>query len=166
VVDYAALQRQAERDGRKCVVGALIHDGVGNVFVLRRSLDTALFAGCWDIVGGHVEAGEGLLDALGREITEETGWTLHHIRALVGINDWAPAADEGTPGADHGWRREFDFLVDVSGDLNHPRLAKGEHIEFRWIGPESVHVLDEDVDKDPALGLVRRAVRRALELVT
>jgi 8-oxo-dGTP pyrophosphatase MutT (NUDIX family) len=44
--------------------------------VHRRSWDRRTFPGCWDIVGGHVEAGEDLLTALNREVEEETGWQL------------------------------------------------------------------------------------------
>lgn len=57
----AALMVQAAIDQRQCVVGALIVDGRGRVFVHRRSLQRRLFPRCWDTVGGQVEAGEGLL---------------------------------------------------------------------------------------------------------
>jgi 8-oxo-dGTP pyrophosphatase MutT (NUDIX family) len=55
---------QAAIDQRQCVVGALIVDGRGRVFVHRRSLQRRLFPRCWDTVGGQVEAGEDLLAAL------------------------------------------------------------------------------------------------------
>ena len=111
-------------------VGALILDGAGRVFVHRRGWDRMLFPGCWDIVGGHVEPGEGMLDALAREVEEETGWRLVGTPVLAHVGEW-----EG--------RREFDFLVDVEGDLDNPRLEIPEHIDFRWVEPAELLVLDE-----------------------
>jgi hypothetical protein len=48
-IDYAALQREAEHDGHKPVVGALILDCAGRVFVHRRGWDRSFLPGCWDI---------------------------------------------------------------------------------------------------------------------
>jgi 8-oxo-dGTP pyrophosphatase MutT (NUDIX family) len=96
-----------------------------------------------------VEPGEGLLDALAREIEEETGWTLVGTPTLVQVADW-----EG--------RREFDFLVDVEGDLSRPRLEVPQHVEFRWLGPSDLDLLDENQDVDG--GQIRRLVELALRL--
>src|SRR6185437_15979901 len=71
------------------VVGAVIFDGEGRAFAQRRSYDRKLFPGCWDVVGGHVETGEGLLIALARELHEETGWTLHQVLASLGTYEWS-----------------------------------------------------------------------------
>ena len=59
---------QAAAEGKFCVVGALIRNAQGRVFVQKRAPDRRLFPSCWDVVGGHVEANEGLYDALAREI--------------------------------------------------------------------------------------------------
>jgi 8-oxo-dGTP diphosphatase len=104
-VDLAGLQRAAEAEGRRCVVGALIRDEHGRVFVHRRGWERSFLPGCWDIVGGHVEGGEGLLEALEREVAEETGWTVAGEPALVYVADW------DAPGEPPTARREFDFLV-------------------------------------------------------
>src|SRR4051812_5096736 len=61
--------------------GALIMNSDGRLFVQRRSPTRSLFPNAWDIVGGHLEAGETVIEALRREITEETGWRLTHIVA-------------------------------------------------------------------------------------
>jgi 8-oxo-dGTP pyrophosphatase MutT (NUDIX family) len=111
--------------------------------------------GCWDVVGGHVDSGESLQVALAREIAEETGWQLVGTPELVDVNDWETAAEGGV----HR-RREFDFLVEVAGDLSAPRLERPKHIEARWIGPGDLATLDEN--RAPGDGLIRRLVELAL----
>lgn len=146
---------QAAADQRACVVGALILDERGRVFVHRRGWERRLFPGCWDIVGGHVEPGEDLLAALGREIAEETGWQLRGLPQLVSVADWQSHTD-----GEVLRRREFDFLVEVAGDLSRPRLEVPKHVEFRWLGPGELDLLDENRGTDD--GLVHRLVELAL----
>jgi 8-oxo-dGTP pyrophosphatase MutT (NUDIX family) len=105
--------------------GALILDDDGRIFVQRRSPDRSLFPNAWDIVGGHLEPGESTMDALRREIQEETGWRLTHV-----IAELPPVTYTGEDGHE---RVEDDFLVRVEGDLRRPRLEEGKHTEYRWI---------------------------------
>lgn len=158
MIDHDALQRQAAADGRRCVVGALILDARGLAFVHRRGPDRAFLAGGWDLVGGHVEAGETLLEALEREVAEESGWRLVGSPQLVFVGDWwTDRADPTTA------RREFDFLVNVEGDLGRPRLERPKHVEHRWIGPDKLDLLDENAGRDD--GMVRHLVGLALRSV-
>ena len=93
-----------------------------------------------------MEPGEGLLEALAREVMEGTGLTLAGVRRLLIVMDWELAADEASnlhPPRTRRYR-EFDFLVDVSTDLARPRLEEGKQIEFRWIGPDDVGLLSEN----------------------
>ncbi|HEY7415251.1 MAG TPA: NUDIX domain-containing protein [Ktedonobacteraceae bacterium] len=131
-----ALQTEAEAEGKRCCVGALIFNHQGRLLLQKRSPDRKLFPNCWDIIGGHVEPGETLTAALAREIREETGWELSCLISLVHICEW-----EAEP---YGTRREFDFLVEVEGDLEHPRLEKGKHTAFRWINLEDLDVLKKE----------------------
>ena len=91
-----------------------------------------VFPGVWDIVGGHVEAGETAEGALGREIEEETGWRLRRIVAR--IVDW-------------GWehdgvlRHEADYIVEVDGDLSAPQLENGKHDAHAWVGPNDLELM-------------------------
>lgn len=133
------LQQTAEADGRECVVGALILNPQGQVFAMRRAPTRRLFPGCWDIVGGHVEPGEALLDALAREITEETGWTLRRVVGLVEVFDWEVQASGHTQ-----YKREFDFLVEVDGDLTLPQIEVDKFTEGRWFGLDQIEVLPEN----------------------
>ena len=151
-----ALQRGAERAGREAVVGAVIVDPAGRAFAQRRAPHRRLFPGCWDIAGGHVEAGETLYAALAREIGEEAGWRLRAIIDLVGVFDWATEW-EGR----RTERREFDFLVAVDGDLARPRLEEEKISEFRWLASNELDVLREN--RAPADLAVYRIVKQGLE---
>src|SRR5581483_4639386 len=83
----AELQAKAESSGKQCLVGAVIINRQGQAFVQKRSLTRKLWPGCWDLVGGHVEPGETLEEALRREIREETGWKLARINAIIDVYD-------------------------------------------------------------------------------
>ena len=51
-----------------------IFNGVGRIFVNRRSLNKEFYPGYWSIVfGGHVHAGESYEEAVARELKEEAG---------------------------------------------------------------------------------------------
>ncbi|GAA3349623.1 hypothetical protein GCM10020358_72410 [Amorphoplanes nipponensis] len=128
------------------VAGALVVDDDGRIFFQRRSPQRKLFPNSWDIVGGHLEPGETVDDALRREVLEETGWRVSAVLALVG--DYAYTGDDGRD------RHETDFLVRVDGDLARPRLEEGKHTEFRWLGPDDLAVLDETRAVDD--GMIRR----------
>lgn len=103
--------RQVPTEPLRCA-GALIVDDDGRIFIQRRSPDRVIFPNCWDIVGGHVEPGESVEEALRREVTEETGWSISHVLGQVGEHRWS-----GDDGRD---RLETDFLVRVDGDLARP----------------------------------------------
>jgi 8-oxo-dGTP pyrophosphatase MutT (NUDIX family) len=152
--DLEALQRRAEAEGRRAVVAALIFDDGGRAFVHRRGPDRVFLPGCWDVVGGHVEAGETLRAALSREVHEETGWTLRGEPRLIHVEDWETP---GTTGPDR--RREFDFIVEVAGDLRRPVLELPKQVEYRWITARETALLDENRGADD--GYVRRVVELA-----
>lgn len=152
--DLDALQRETEATGRRAVVGALIRDASGRVFVHRHGPDRVFLPGCWDIVGGHVASGE----------SSSPPWRVRSARRpagvcagprLVHVEDWGRAARDGPDRC-----REFDFLVEVVGDLDRPLLERPKQVEFRWIGPGGTNLLDEDRGADG--GFIRRIVELVL----
>ena len=147
------LQAQALSEGEICAVGAFIKDAQGRVFVQKRAANRSLFSACWDIVGGHVEAGETLVRALAREVTEETGWQLARVVILLGTVDWEA---QGIA------RREFDFSVEVRGDLQSPVLERAKVSEHRWLSLGQLGVLKENRPADDLaiFHLVRKALVR------
>lgn len=128
--------------------GALIVDDDGRIFVQRRSAARKLFPNCWDIVGGHLEPGETLEEALAREVTEETGWTVSVVLGLV--DDYTYRGNDGLQ------RVETDFLVRVDGDLSRPRLEAGKHTEYRWLTETELDLLDDH--RGEYDGLIREIV--------
>ncbi|MEU8437829.1 NUDIX domain-containing protein [Streptomyces sp. NPDC029216] len=139
--------------GETWTVGAVILDRDGRAFAQRRSPGRRLFPDCWDIVGGHVEPGESPLDALAREVEEETGWRLRRVRRLLGITTWT--GDDG-----NGIRHEADYLVEVDGDLDHPALEWSKHTAYEWFGPDDLPRLKEN--RPPGEHLIHDLVARAL----
>ena len=115
-------------------VGALIRNEQGRVFVQRRSTTRRVLPGIWDIVGGHVESGETLQQALAREVKEETGWTLSSIGVQVADWEWE---------YDGVVRREIDYLVEVEGNLAAPCLEVAKHDRYAWVGLDNLALMME-----------------------
>lgn len=125
-----SLVAGAAAEGLTCVVGAVVVDGTGRVFLQRRALTARLFPDCWDIIGGHVEAGEQGCAALARELEEETGWQLRAIGPVVRQFDWV--------GRDGVARREVDMVVAVGGDLAAPRIEQHAFRDWGWFDARSL----------------------------
>jgi RimJ/RimL family protein N-acetyltransferase len=140
---------------RVVCVGALIRDGHNRVFAHRRTPARRLLPGTWDVVGGHAEPGETPEQALAREIEEETGWRLRRIEAR--LTDWQWEYGGVT-------RQEFDYLVEVDGDLAAPRLEEGKHDACAWLGPAELELMMAGrTDGDRRLrDIVARAARTRL----
>jgi 8-oxo-dGTP diphosphatase len=82
-------------------VGAVVHDGQGRLLLVRRG--HAPSAGLWSVPGGRVEAGESEVEAVVRELAEETGLRVRPDRVLgrvridgegvvFTVTDWACTA--------------------------------------------------------------------------
>ena len=131
-----------EGTSRRLCVGALIRNAQGQIFVQRRARGVVVYPGAWDIVGGHMRAGESVLEALTREVFEETGWTVH--RVVEQVADWEWTANDII-------RRERDYIVAVTGDLTAPRLCEAEHDAWTWICATDVDRLIEPTTRDTRL---------------
>lgn len=151
--ELAQMQVLAEEEGRQCVVGAVVIDERGRAFAQKRSPNRRLFPECWDLIGGHVEDGETLVEALQREIREETGWELKRIVGLVYAFDWETGTGDR--------RREFDFAVQVEGNLAHPQLEWSKNSEFRWLEMHELELLKEN--RQPEESILFEVVRKGIE---
>lgn len=136
-------------------MGAFVRDGQNRVFVHRRAPGRRLLPLTWDVVGGHVEDGETPEQALARELEEETGWRLRRIEARIADWEWE---------VDGVRRREWDYLVEVDGDLTAPRLEEGKQDRYAWVGPHDLDLLmvGRDDGDHRLRDLVAKAVRTRL----
>jgi 8-oxo-dGTP pyrophosphatase MutT (NUDIX family) len=147
------LRLPSPKAGERWIVGAVIHDGHGRIFVQRRSQTRSLFPGAWDLVGGHLEPGEAILECLEREVREETGWSVARVVADLGVLQWT--GDDGLE------RHEVDYLVEVTGDLERPLIEAGMHLDPRWVDRlGALALLDGSHASDD---LVRPVVERAFD---
>lgn len=82
VPDLGVLVRMLEKRKAErpiATVGALIHDGLGKVLMIR----THKWSNLWGIPGGKIERGESCETALTREIREETALEVSEIRFVM-----------------------------------------------------------------------------------
>lgn len=114
------LARTAERDGiTKTVVGAVIADDDGKVLLLHRPADDYL-GGLWELPSGGVDPGESLIEALQREVVEETGLTVTAVRGYLGHFDYRSGSGRAT--------RQFNFTATTTGET----VELTEHDAHLW----------------------------------
>ncbi|KAF2714213.1 7,8-dihydro-8-oxoguanine triphosphatase NUDT15 [Pleomassaria siparia CBS 279.74] len=81
----------SEEQRPKVGVGVIIHDDKGNVVMGVRTGSHG--AGTMQFPGGHLEYSESFAACAAREVLEETGLEIGHVKFLVATND--VMADEG-----------------------------------------------------------------------
>lgn len=117
------LTEAAARDGiTKTVVGAVIPDAGGKVLLLHRTADDYL-GGLWELPSGGVDDGESLLQALHREVEEETGLTVAAVGDYLGHFDYLSKSGRKT--------RQFNFTATGTGEM----VKLTEHDDHLWAGP-------------------------------
>ena len=141
------LQSEAESKGKQIVVSALISKE-GKIFVQKRSAGRKIFPNGWDVVGGHLEKGERIAEALRREIAEETSWQLKSIDRHILSFDWEAGGEE---------KSEFAFLVTVVGDLENPILEADKHSHFYWLAEAEIDILADRKNDMYIYNLVKKA---------
>jgi 8-oxo-dGTP diphosphatase len=128
------MQREIAR-----TVGALFIDSDGKVLLGLRSPSKKAWPLHWDTIGGHVEDGESLDDALVREAREEVGVTPSEFRLIATVRERRP---ETYGDALHhvyavtGWQ---------GGD---PANVCDEHTELKWFSIGEMLLLTNIVDAD------------------
>jgi 8-oxo-dGTP diphosphatase len=156
-IDLASEAREALEEGKALVVGAVLVNQEGQAFVQRRTMNRRLFPGCWDIVGGHVDPGEGLLEALAREIKEETAWEQPQDLSLIARVYWEKVEESlRTPVL------EWDFLGVLPEGCPDPVLEPHKVDRYAWVGPgEEALLLEHRNPNDSFIyDLVSHALRK------
>ena len=107
-------------------VMVLLSDPGGNVLLnLRDDKPGVLHPGHWAIIGGGVEAGEELDEALRREVAEEIGYELDVAHEFCRIVDW-----EGN--------RHLVIVYVATIDATIDELHLGEGKEIRFFPPDAI----------------------------
>ena len=108
----------------KATVGAVIEGEDGLLLALRNH---APFEGFWCLPGGHIEFGEGVEEALYREINEETGLSITDYRFLGYFTEYFPEME---------WHAvALMFVVRVEGT---EKRQESEVKELRWFSREEL----------------------------
>ncbi|MGK5546707.1 NUDIX hydrolase [Streptomyces sp. URMC 127] len=114
------LARTATREGiEKIVVGAVIAGPDGRVLLLHRPADDYL-GGLWELPSGGVEECETLLEALRREVAEETGLTVAEVGNYLGHFDYRSGSGRRT--------RQHNFTATTTGKT----VRLSEHDAYLW----------------------------------
>ena len=117
----------------KLSVKALVLKG-GKALLLRpKNLEGSI--GGWDGPGGHVKPGESLLEALKREVLEETGLRIKEALPIKIITD--PSTNT-------------DYLICFCPIKTGKVVLSDEHTEYKWFAPEN---LPETIKKELSEGL-------------
>ncbi|HEY9347920.1 MAG TPA: NUDIX domain-containing protein [Inquilinus sp.] len=110
----------------------------GRILLGRRTPQRRSYPDCWDVLGGHLEAGETPEQALVREVQEEAGVTPLRHRLVATLPDLDPVRN--------GEARYHVFVV-TGWTGGEPRMLGDEHSELRWIPiEEAVRLPDLAID--------------------
>lgn len=107
-----------------------VYDGKGNVLLTRRAPEKS-FAGTWENSGGAAQAGETSLQAIRRELFEETG-----IRAEENEFEYLCS------GRDDCWHYDF-YCIKRSLPIEEIVLLPGETDAVQWADFAKVHRMVE-----------------------
>ncbi|MFZ1258334.1 MAG: NUDIX domain-containing protein [Candidatus Saccharimonas sp.] len=110
-------------------VKALLFNSEGALLLLKSSkLRGENLVDIWDIPGGRIAPGEQLLDALAREIKEETGLTLASEPTLLTAQDIIPAGKNI-----HVIR--LTYCTKATGSIT----LSDEHSDYAWADPSELN---------------------------
>jgi len=125
------MERPLGRASRPiATVGALIHDGGGKVLMIR----THKWGDRWGIPGGKIRRGESSVDALRREIREETTLELEEIRFAL-VQDSIDSPEFERP-------EHFILLNYVARSISTQVTLNEEAEQHLWLSPEDALGLD------------------------
>jgi 8-oxo-dGTP diphosphatase len=120
-------------------VGALFIRPDGKVLLGLRAPTKKVWPGHWDTIGGHVEDGESLVEALVREAQEEVGVTPTRFRLIATVRERQPQI--------YGDALHLVYAV-TAWQGGEPANICDEHTELKWFGVSEMRELTNIVDPD------------------
>ena len=120
-------------------VGALFIGADGKILLGLRAPSKKVWPSHWDTIGGRVEAGESLDEALVREAQEEVGVTPTQFRLIAAVREKQPEI--------YGDALHHVYAVTAwqGGD---PANICDEHTELKWFSVSEMRLLANIVDCD------------------
>lgn len=104
--------------------GLIVHQG--KVLIVKRAPDDEVGAGTWEFVGGKLEFGENLEEALERETLEESGLNIT-IRKILYTSTF-----KTNP------MRQVIFLVYLCEAINTNVILSNEHTDYLWASTDQL----------------------------
>ena len=146
--DYVA---EMTRAGKERLVASAVIVSNGNVLLVRRSLDDS-YPGMWEFPGGGVDVDESLVDAIRREVEEETSIVL-------------PALPRGEV-LSHPTRTALRVVMrfDLDADYVPEVVLSTEHDLALWVSSEGSE--ETEIDGVALLSLMRPENQGILSVVT
>jgi ADP-ribose pyrophosphatase YjhB (NUDIX family) len=111
----------------RLIVSAVIEKNRDLLFGRKKS-DVGPYPNTWHLIGGGVDDGESLVDAIKREIKEETGITVEISRPLGFDEDYEPNK--------HGEITHYVFLVFLAEYVSGKIKADDDIEKLEWIPKE------------------------------
>jgi len=127
------------RDRIARTVGALFISSDGKVLLGLRAASKRSWPGHWDTIGGHVEDGESLDQALIREVQEEVGVTPLQFRLVATVRERQPER--------YGDALHHVYAI-TSWRGGDPANVCDEHTELKWFSISEMLLLTNIVDSD------------------
>lgn len=118
----------------------------GKVLLVKRAETKAVDPGVYSGIGGKVEPGECVYDALIREIEEETG-----IRDIKSVKAYS-VTQHPFPPTDCEWINIY-FNVEIEDQIEIPESSEGK---FEWFAPEDVQGLKMVKDLQEYIGILAK----------
>lgn len=120
--DYDELINEAQKDGIYRYVVASVVEQNSQILILKRP-QKEFMGGIYELPSGKIEENESLLDALSRELQEETGLKLKEIKKYLGYFDYQSKTGKVT--------RQFNFAITSD---NVQKIILSEHDSYTWVG--------------------------------
>jgi 8-oxo-dGTP diphosphatase len=120
-------------------VGALFIGADGKILLGLRAPSKKVWPSHWDTIGGRVEAGEDLEEALVREAREEVGVTPTQFRLVATVREKQPEI--------YGDALHHVYAV-TAWQGGEPANVCDEHTELKWFSISEMRLLTNIVDGD------------------
>jgi len=120
-------------------VGALFISEDGRILLGLRAATKKVWPSHWDTIGGRVEPGESLDEALIRELQEEVGVTPTRFRLIAIVPERQPEI--------YGEALHHIYAV-TSWQGGEPANVCDEHTELKWFSVSEMRRLTNIVDSD------------------